>query len=171
MSAEHPAYWLVYVPARTELGATEVAAIAPEELRAQQFCRDAQWLLAAADGYHVHHPHDRVVFTGAVTRWLHTQGVGWGDVAVDVGGALRDLDEHASRLVIEASELTMAVAASPTHVIEVLHPSGRVEHAERINERVRDELRQELERDWPPHIRSVTARRSAADLVEARAHR
>jgi hypothetical protein len=137
------------------MGATEIVAIAPEAvLAADQLGRDARWLLAAADGYHVHHPHERLVFNGAITRWLREQGVGWIDVDVDVEAALRTLDQHSPRLVIEASPLAIAVVASPADVIAVLHPGGRVED-ERIDEGVRDELRQVLEREWASHIGSM----------------
>lgn len=80
MGLEQPAYWLVYVPESTESGVTEVAAIAPERLPQDRFCRDTQWLLAAAAGYRAHHPDLRVVFAGETTRWLGSRGVGMGQL-------------------------------------------------------------------------------------------
>ncbi len=71
MSAQHPKYWLAYLSESPENRPNEITTTAPEILDRPRFSQDAQVLLAAADAYHAVHPHHRVVFAAAVTRWLH----------------------------------------------------------------------------------------------------
>jgi hypothetical protein len=151
-------YWLAYISEDVETGPAEVTAIAPEVLPRPRFTRDATVVLAAADAYHDAHPYDRVVFLGAVTRWLHaSRGIRWADLDVDLAAALADLDLHAPALLIEASSVTMAVVANAATHLDILWPDGRMESGDQHNESVRAAIQAVLERDWPDYIKRVVA--------------
>jgi hypothetical protein len=100
------------VPESTETGPPVITAVAPAVLPREQFSVDTRGMLAVADAFHVHHPCQRVVFAGAVTRWLHGKGFEWTDLGVDFFQALRELDEHALALAIDVIPLAMAVVGS-----------------------------------------------------------
>jgi hypothetical protein len=157
MSVEHPAYWLVYVSeVSEEEGYDEVIAVAPEVLDQEQYGRDAQWLLAAADGFRVHHRHQRVVFVGEITRWLMSQQMTWAQFDVDLRDALLDLDALAPLLYVEAAPLTMAIVGKSAPSLKLVFPDGRTATADAHGEPVRAAIQAVLERDWPPFARSLS---------------
>jgi hypothetical protein len=155
MSLERPGYWLVYVPESTETGPPEVAAVAPEMLRPERFSTDTQGLLVAADSFHAHHLDQRVVFAGALTRWVHAEGLAWHDLDVDFFEALSDLEEHAPALLIEATQVTMGVVADAAKECTIWYADGGSEPLDRHVEPVRTALLQALVRDWPPYVRCI----------------
>jgi hypothetical protein len=169
MTLERPVYWLVYVPESTETGPPEITAVAPEVLPRELLSTDTEGLLATVEAFHAHHPDQRVVFAAAVTRWLHEQGFEWRDLGVAFFGALRELDERAPALLIEATQLSMAVVASTAKECTIHWSEGGTEPLDRHREPVRSALLQALKRDWPDYIRSVarTAAPSAASPPEA----
>ena len=94
----------------------------PRSSIAPDSARDAQVLLAAADAYHAVHPHHRVVFAAAVTRWLHVdRGLNWDDFDIDFYEALADLDAHTPQLLIEASPIARAVVGNAADRAHDLH--------------------------------------------------
>jgi hypothetical protein len=101
-----------------------ITAVAPEVLPGERFSAETRGLLAAADALHVHHPGRRVVFAAAVTRWLHGKGFEWNDLDVEFFEALRELDEHAPALEIEATQLSMSVVAAPPHSARSIGRTG-----------------------------------------------
>lgn len=159
MSLQHPNYWLAYLFDSVDTRPDEITAIAPEILQRSQFSRDAQVLLAAADSYHGQHPHERVVFAAAVTRWLHVEhGRHWDDLDIDFYDALEDLDAHAPALLIESSPIARAVVANAALHLEIIIVGGGVEDADFHTEPVRAAIQGALERDWQPYIRRVLAK-------------
>ena len=121
MSLQQPTYWLAYLAEATETGPAEITATAPEILDRPRFTRDARVLLAAADAYHDVHPHERVVFAAAITRWLRlSQGIRWPDLDIDFYEALADLDAHAPALLITASPVAMAVVGNAAVHLDIL---------------------------------------------------
>lgn len=163
MSARHPTYWLAYLSEETERGSNEITAIAPEILDRPRFTRDAQVVLAAADAYHSAHSHERVVFAGAVTRWLHVErDLRWDDLDADFYDALIDLDQHSPALLIEASPIARAIVANAALHLEILlvGPPGpsRVIPTEPVRAAILDAL----ERDWPPYITAALERHRTA---------
>jgi hypothetical protein len=159
MSARHPTYWLAYLSEETERGSNEITAIAPETLDRPRFTRDAQVVLAAADAYHSEHPHERVVFAGAVTRWLHVErDLSWDDLDVDFYDALLDLDEHSPALLIEASPIARAIVANAALHLEILLVGPPGPFRDVPTEPVRAAILGVLERDWPEYITATMAR-------------
>jgi hypothetical protein len=166
MSVEHPAYWLVYVPESTEEGAAEVAAVAPEATPRQLLGADGRALLVQVDRYHELHPHQRIVFVSELTGWLDGWGYAWTDVDVHLYEALRDLDEHAPGLLIEASPVTLAVVANTAREAWLKYTDGAVERVDELVEAVRAAVLEVLERDWPAWVRSVLGRARNGRVVE-----
>ena len=160
MSLEHPAYWLAYLSDQGDARPDEITAIAPETLRRPLFSSDAQVLLSAADRYHHLHPHERVVFAAAVTRWLHVEHHrSWNDLSVDFYQALADLDRHAPALLIQASPIARAIVANAALHLEIFHVGDDdIEDADLHTEPVRDAIHAALERDWQPYITRFAAR-------------
>ena len=153
MSAHHPDYWLVYMSDSEHAAPGEVTAIAPAILDRPRFGPDARWLLAATDSYRDAHPHHRVVFAAAVTRWLRlTHGKTWDDVGVHFHDALADLDEHSPALLMTCSDIVTAVVANAAVHLTVLVPGQRDPITDISTEEVRALLLDVLERDWPPYI-------------------
>jgi hypothetical protein len=169
MSLGYPAYWLAYVPESTETGPPVITAVAPAVLPREQFSVDTRGMLAAADAFHVHHPCQRVVFAGAVTRWLHGKGFEWTDLGVDFFQPLRELDEHALALAIDVTPLAMAVVGSAASHCTIHWADGGYEPIDRHVEPVRAALLQVLECDWPAYVRPIagTAASAAAPPPEA----
>ena len=129
MSAQHPKYWLAYLSESPENRPNEITTTAPEILHRPRFTHDAQVLLAAADVYHAVHPHHRVVFAAAVTRWLHVdRGLNWEDFDIDFYEALADLDAHTPQLLIEASPIDQSGGRQHRRRAHDLH--GRRIHAD-----------------------------------------
>lgn len=158
MSARHPSYWLAYISEATEDGPDEITATAPEVLDRPRFSRDAQVLVAAADAYRDVHPHQRVVFAAAVTRWLHVdRGLTWDDLGIDFYDALLNLDAHAPALLIEASPIAMAIVANSAIHFEIFAVGEPGPPQEIPTEPVRAAILEALERDWPPYITRVAA--------------
>ena len=158
MNLEHPNYWLAYLSESVEDGPAEVTAIAPCAMDRPRLTYDTRGLLAAADAYHDEHPHERVVFAAAVTRWLSlSRSLRWYDLDIDFYAALAELDAHAPALLIEASPIVMAVVgnAATHHVILVV---GEKERCEPNVEDVRALMVAALEQDWPAYIRRVLSR-------------
>jgi hypothetical protein len=158
MSVEHPAYWLLYVPESTEVGVAEVAAVAPEAMPRKLLGADGRGLLDQAQRYQETRQGARVVFLGELTRWLNERGIAWGDLDVDIFEAMRDLDEHAPHLLIDASPLTMTVVVNSAEDATIHYNDGGAESINRHVEPVRAAILEVLERDWPAWVRSVLGR-------------
>ncbi len=161
MSAHHPKYWLAYLSESTENRPSEITTTAPEILDRPRFSRDAQVLLAAADAYHAVHPHHRVVFAAAVTRWLHVdRGRTWDDLDIDFYDALADLDAHTPQLLIEASSIARAVVGNTAVELTIFMVGESAPITDIPTEPVRAAILEALERDWPPYITEALARQA-----------
>jgi hypothetical protein len=161
MSAQHPKYWLAYLSESTEKGSNEITTTAPEILDRPRFSRDAQVLLAAADAYHATHPHHRVVFAAAVTRWLHVdRGLSWDDLDIDFYDALLDLDAYTPQLLIEASPIARAVVANAAIDLTIFVVGESAPITDIPTEPVRAAIVEAVERDWPPYITAALERQA-----------
>lgn len=158
MNAEHPSYWLTYISEQTETGPDEITAIAPEILDRPRMSSDVRMLLAAADAYHDAHPHHRVVYLAAVTRWLFLKNVTWRGLEVDFSAALADLDRHSPALLMEASAAARAVVANTTRHLTILVMGEHEPIPDDVDGQVRSAILEALERDWPGYIVGVLAR-------------
>lgn len=161
MNAQHPTYWLTYISGQTEIAPNEITAIAPEILHRPRMSSDARMLLAAADAYHDAHPHQRVVYLAAVTRWLFLKDVTWRDLDVDFSSALIDLDRYSPALLIAVSEIAVAVVANAALHRTILVVGERDPIPKNVDEDVRAAILEALERDWPEYITGVLARHAA----------
>lgn len=153
---ERPPFWLAYISSGLE---SEITAIAPGITSPSTgMSPDAAAFIVAVFDYHDEHPGERVVFAGAVTRWLDDQGMGWVDLDVDFYAAINELDSSCPALLIQASQLAMSLVANSARELS-LHsvgpwsgPSGSVGE---MTEDCRAALALALERDWPAYIRGV----------------
>jgi hypothetical protein len=161
MSAQHPKYWLAYLSESPKNRPNEITTTAPEILHRPRFTHDAQVLLAAADAYQAVHPHHRVVFAAAVTRWLHTdRGLNWDDFDIDFYEALADLDAHTPQLLIEASPIARAVVGNAADELTIFMVGEPAPITDIPTEPVRAAILEVLERDWPPYITGALARQA-----------
>jgi hypothetical protein len=161
MSAQHPKYWLAYLSESPKNRPNEITTTAPEILHRPRFTRDAQVLLAAADAYHAVHPHHRVVFAAAVTRWLHVdRGLNWEDFDIDFYEALADLDAHTPQLLIEASPIARAVVGNAALELTIFMVGESAPITDIPTEPVRAAILEALERDWPPYITGALERQA-----------
>ncbi len=161
MNAEHPSYWLIYISEQTETGPEEITAIAPEILDRPRMSSDVRMLLAAADAYHDAHPHHRVVYLAAVTRWLFGRHVSWRGLEVDFSAALADLDRYSPALLMEASAVARAVVANTTRHLTILMVGEHEPIPDDVDEQVRSAILEALERDWPDYIAGILGRYAA----------
>ena len=161
MSGQHPKYWLAYLSESPKNRPNEITTTAPEILDRPRFSHDAQVLLAAADAYHAAHPHHRVVFAAAVTRWLHVdRGRKWDDLDIDFYDALADLDAHAPQLLIEASSIARAVVGNAAVELTIFMVGESAPITDIPTEPVRAAILEALERDWPAYITDALARQA-----------
>jgi hypothetical protein len=161
MSAQHPKYWLAYLSESPMNRPSEITTTAPEILDRPRFSHDAQVLLAAADAYHAVHPHHRVVFAAAVTRWLHLgRGLSWDDFDIDFYEALADLDAHTPQLLIEASPIARAVVGNGALELTIFMVGESAPITDIPTEPVRAAILEALERDWPPYITGALERQA-----------
>jgi hypothetical protein len=159
MSALHPNYWLAYLSESPDNCPNEITTTAPEILDRPRFSRNAQVLLAAADAYHAVHPHHRVVFAAAVTRWLHLdRGLNWDDLNIDFDEALANLDAHTPQLLIEASPIARAVVGNAALELTIFMVGESAPITNLPTEPVRAAILEALERDWPAYIADALAR-------------
>jgi hypothetical protein len=161
MSAQNPKYWLAYLAESPKNRPSEITTTAPEILDRPRFSRDAQVLLAAADAYHAVHPHHRVVFAAAVTRWLHVdRGLNWEDFGIDFYEALADLDAHTPQLLIEASPIARAVVGNAAVHLTIFLVGESAPITDIPTKPVRAAILEVLERDWPPYVSAALERQA-----------
>lgn len=161
VNAQRPTFWLTYISEQTEIAPNEITAIAPEILDRPRLSGNVRMLLAATDAYHDAHPHERVVYLAAVTRWLFLKYVTWRGLDVDFSAALIDLDRYSPALLIEASEIAVAVVANAALHHTILVVGELVPIPEDVDEDVRTAILEALERDWPDYITGVLERHAA----------
>lgn len=116
-------YWLVYVNAASEHGPPHLTMVAAGCTERERLSRDARSVMAVSDAYHAHHPDERVVFFGDVTRWLvKAQQSTWGELDVDFEAALAHLDQHAPNLMLDTDLMTATIIATPADNVLIALP-------------------------------------------------